>query len=61
MSSAREVPHGKVGWQLRFKKGRLDEFLENEKRCVAGSSMSEKAESYVANYPLNKKKRTNTH
>jgi excisionase family DNA binding protein len=32
MTSVREVPHGKVGRQLRFKKSELDEFLENEKR-----------------------------
>jgi excisionase family DNA binding protein len=61
MTSAREIPHSKVGRQLRFKKSELDEFLENEKMRVAGISRSEKAEAYIANYPLKKKKRTNTH
>jgi len=61
MTSAREIPHTKIGKQLRFEKNKLDKFLENESVRTAEKSTREQADAYVANYPLQKKKRRNTH
>jgi excisionase family DNA binding protein len=60
MTSVREVPHRKIGKTLRFKKSELDEFIEAEKKSVEKSAI-EKADKYVANYPLKKEKKKNTH
>ena len=43
MTSRRDFAHSRVGSQLRFRKRELDEFLENGRRQVTGSSTNEKA------------------
>jgi excisionase family DNA binding protein len=60
LTSTRQILHTKIGRHLRFKKCDLDEFIEAKKKSVE-KSLSEKADIYVANYPLKKEKKKNTH
>jgi excisionase family DNA binding protein len=60
MTSKKEIPHSKIGKTLRFKRCDIDEFIETKNKSV-DKSLSEKADVYVANYPLKKEKKKNTH
>ena len=61
MTSKSEISHSKVGKRIRFKKNDLDQFLEDKKKHGSESFNSDNADSHIANYPLKKKKRRNTH